>query len=141
VLVYAADRGAEGHGRCRTLLNEWRSQASPWYLTWGIVYEFIRVTTHPRVLRRPWRAGEAWQFVAALSSSPSLSFLTHGERHDAHVSELLRELPDLRGNLVHDLHTVALMREHGIRVIYTRDSDFHHFPNIEVRDPLRQRET
>jgi predicted nucleic acid-binding protein len=29
------------------------------------------------------------------------------------------------------------MREHGIRAIYTRDADFHRFPGIEVRDPLR----
>lgn len=135
--MYAADRSSEGHERCRTLVNGWRFQASPWYLTWGIVYEFIRVTTHPRVLRNPWRAGEAWEFVAALLGSTSLSILANGERHHEHLTELLRELPDLRGNLVYDAHTVGLMREHGIRVIYTRDSDFHRFPNIEVRDPLR----
>jgi predicted nucleic acid-binding protein len=31
---------------------------------------------------------------------------------------------------------VALMREHGVRMLYTRDTDFHRFPGIEVRDPL-----
>lgn len=137
VLVYAADRSADCHERCRKLLTEWRSQAGPWYLTWGIVYEFLRVTTHPRVFRNPWKAQESWGFVAALAASPSLSILSNGERHSDHLSELIREIPDLRGNLVHDAHTAALMKEHGIRVIYTRDSDFHRFPFIEVRDPLR----
>jgi predicted nucleic acid-binding protein len=39
VLVYAADRSATEHARCRELLFDWRAQATPWYLTWGIVYE------------------------------------------------------------------------------------------------------
>jgi predicted nucleic acid-binding protein len=38
---------------------------------------------------------------------------------------------------VQDAHTVALMREHGVRVIYTRDTDFHRFPDLEARDPLQ----
>jgi predicted nucleic acid-binding protein len=29
------------------------------------------------------------------------------------------------------------MREHGVRRIYTRDTDFHRFPFIEVADPLQ----
>ncbi len=34
------------------------------------------------------------------------------------------------------MHTAVLMREHGVRVIYTRDTDFHRFPFLEVRDPM-----
>lgn len=136
VLVYAADRSADGHGRCLELLNGWRSQTAPWYLTWSIVYEFIRVTTHPRVFRSPWKAGESLSFLAALFASPSLTVLSNGELHGEHLTELIRDVPELKGNLLHDAHTVALMHEHGIRVIYTRDSDFHRFPSIEVRDPL-----
>ena len=43
----------------------------------------------------------------------------------------------LAGNLISDLHIAALMREHGIKTIYTRDSDFQRFPFLEVRDPLQ----
>jgi len=137
VLVYAADKRADGHERCRELLSQWRSQPNPWYLTWGIIYEFIRVTTHPRVFRKPWKAPDSWRFVESLLDSPSLGVLAHGERHGDHASGVLRSVAHVRGNLVHDAHTVALMSEHGIRVIYTRDSDFHRFPSIEVRDPLQ----
>jgi predicted nucleic acid-binding protein len=28
------------------------------------------------------------------------------------------------------------MREHGIKEIYTRDTDFHRFPFIKVIDPI-----
>jgi hypothetical protein len=34
------------------------------------------------------------------------------------------------------VNTVALMREHGIRQVVTRDADFHRFKGIEVVDPV-----
>lgn len=137
VLVYAADRDAPGHDRCRERLLEWRAQSTPWYLTWGIVYEFLRITTHPRVFRAPWTPSQAWAFIEAVLAARTLSMLTETERHAALLAELLTEVPQLTGNLLHDAHTAALMREHGISVIYSRDSDFHRFPRLEVRDPLR----
>ena len=47
VLLYAADESSPFHRRCRKLLESWRKQASAWYVTWGICYEFLRVATHP----------------------------------------------------------------------------------------------
>ena len=44
-------------------------------------------------------------------------------------------VPQLGGNIVHDAPTATLMREHGIRRIYARDTDFHRFPFLEVIDP------
>jgi len=42
-----------------------------------------------------------------------------------------------RGNDVPDVHLAALMRQHEVRVIYTRDRGFRRFADsIEVRDPL-----
>jgi predicted nucleic acid-binding protein len=37
---------------------------------------------------------------------------------------------------VHDTQTAVLMREHGIRRVCTRDTDFHRFPFLEPVDPL-----
>jgi hypothetical protein len=28
------------------------------------------------------------------------------------------------------------MKEHGVRIVYTRDLGFHRFPFVEVRDPF-----
>ena len=102
----------------------------------GQVHEFVRVVTHPRVFRRPWGISDAWAFVETLLSSPSLGVLTHTPRHGAVAAQTLGEVPGLRGNLVHDAHTAILMREHGIRRVYTRDTDFHRFPFLAVIDPL-----
>jgi predicted nucleic acid-binding protein len=96
----------------------------------------VRVATHPRVFRKPWCAADAWQFVESLLASPSLGILLETERHASVASQVLKDVPLLAGNLLHDTHTAILMREHGVRIIYTRDHDFHRFPFLEIRDPL-----
>lgn len=137
VLVYAADVRAVEHQRCRTLLEGWRRQNGAWYLTWGICYEFLRVVTHARVLRQPWTVAEAWQFLTAVRAAPGLSMLVATQRHAGVLEEVIAELPDLAGNLLHDTTTAVLMREHGIRRICTRNTDFHRFPFLEPVDPMR----
>jgi predicted nucleic acid-binding protein len=42
----------------------------------------------------------------------------------------------LYGSLLYDAHTAILMREHGIRRIYTRDGNFHKFGFLEVTDSM-----
>lgn len=136
ILVYAADEDARLHAPCRALLEDWRAQTAAWYLTWGILYEFLRVSTHARVFRRPWTAEQAFAFVGGVLASPSLRLLVPSERHVEVLESVLQELPHLSGNLMHDAHTAALMREHGIKRIYTRDTDFHRFPFLETVDPV-----
>jgi len=137
VLVYAADGDSPFHAACRDWLERQRGRADAWYTTWAILYEFLRVTTHPRVMRRPWRAPAAWDFVGALLASPGLGVLVPTQRHAEVAGQVITELPHLAGNLLHDAHTAILMREHGIRRVCTRDTDFHRFPFLEVVDPFQ----
>lgn len=135
VLLYAAEPHFPEHAQCRAQLTAWREGSDAWYTTWGILYEFVRVATHPRIFRRPWSGPSAWSFVDAMLASPRLGILLESDRHAAVTASVLAELPDLAGNVIHDLHTATLMREHGIRVIYTRDVHLLRFPFLEVRDP------
>jgi uncharacterized protein len=137
VLVYAADADSQFHPSCREWLEHQRSRPDAWYTSWPILYEFLRVATHPRVMRRPWSARAAWAFVTALLASPGLAVLVATQRHADVAGDVLDELPHLAGNLLHDAHTAILMREHGVRRICTRDTDFNQFPFLEVIDPLR----
>lgn len=137
VLVYSADADSPFHQKCRIWLENQRTRADIWYVTWSIIYEFLRVTTHPRVMRLPWDVTHAWRFVESLLNSPGLEILLPTERHSAVAKQVISEIPHLSGNLIHDAHTAILMREHGIRLICTRDSDFHRFPFLEVLDPLQ----
>ena len=138
VLVYAANIDSQFHEPCRDWLARQRARPDAWYTTWPVLYEFLRVTTHPRVMRRPWSAAAAWQFVTALLASPGLGVLVQTQRHAEVAGNVMSELPHLAGNLLHDAHTAILMREHGVRRICTRDADFTRFPFLEVIDPLRE---
>ena len=135
VLVYAADADSPHHTASRSWLEHQRRRPEAWYTTWPILYEFLRVTTHPRVMRRPWSVQQAWEFVSSLLDSPGLGVVVPTSRHPEVAGQLFAELPHLAGNLLHDSHTAILMREHGIRRICTRDTDFHRFPFLEVIDP------
>lgn len=137
ILVYAADLSSSVHTPCRAWLERQRKAAGAWYLTWPIIYEFLRVVTHPRVMRRPFAVVAAWDFVASLLASPGLDVLVPSDRHADVAAQTLAQFPDLAGNVMHDAHTAVLMRERGISRICTRDTDFHRFPFLDVIDPLR----
>jgi uncharacterized protein len=138
ILIYAANTSCQEHACCRELVESWRYQVEPWFITWNIIYEFLRIVTHPKVFRNPWQSKNAWTFIDSLLVSPGLTLLEHSQRHPQVARLTISELPVLKGNLIHDSHTAILMREHGIRRIYTHDADFYRFPFIEVIDPLNQ---
>ena len=137
ILVYAADRKSPFHDSCHTSVLQACEDPVPAFLTWGVCYEFMRVTTHARASRSPWTSQEAWGFLGSLLKSPGFDLLLATPRHEAILAQTLEELPDVSGNLCHDLNTAVLMREHGVSRICTRDTDFHRFPFLTVVDPLR----
>lgn len=136
VLLYAANQAAPEHQTCATSLQRWRGQSTPWHVTWGILYEFMRVATHAQVFTSPLTQAEAWSFVESVLASSALGVLVATDRHSDMLAEVTELVPRLTGNLWHDAHTAVLMREHGIKQIITRDTHFHRFPFLEVIDPL-----
>jgi predicted nucleic acid-binding protein len=91
--------------------------------------------THPRFPQRALTTDQAWDFVQSLASAPHITVLGPGPGHAA-AAERMLSAPGVRGNLVHDAHIAAVLAEHGVRRIYTRDQDFRRFPGLEVVDPL-----
>lgn len=136
ILVQAAIREASHHGQARAAMARWQAGDRQWFATWPIVYEFLRVVTHPAVYRRPLSFADGWSFVEALLAQPGFGILTETERHPAVVAEMQRDYPWAAGSIMHDLHTVALMREHGVAEIRTADTGFHRFRGLRVVNPL-----
>ncbi len=136
VLIYTVDDRSEFHTACLQRVENARAGHAAAYLTWNICYEFLRVTTHPRVLSNPWSLSNGASFLTSLLDSPGFFLLRHTARHLSVLSRVAREVPEVRGNLVHDLHTAVLMREHGITQICTLDGDFRKFPFLEIVNPL-----
>ena len=136
VLIHAADEDSPFHAPCRDRVAHARDDASPAFVTWSICYEFLRVTTHARAPVVPWTLPEALGYLETMLASPGFELLVATPRHAAVLARTLLELPDLRGNVMHDVHTAVLMREHGVSRICTRDTDFGRFPFLTVVDPL-----
>lgn len=137
ILLYAANKDSGEHSAAVKFLTAAATSSEPWFLTEGVVYEFLRVSTHPKVFPKPLDWKEAMGFLRPFLESSSVFVLTADERHWALLDEILKCLTHPSGNLFFDIRTVVLMREHGIREIYTTDTDFLQFPEIKVINPLR----
>lgn len=136
ILLCALNPNCPEHESAHSVVEELRSGSKPWYLTWGVIYEFLRLVTHPSVLKRPLSLHAAMLFVRHLLDSPSVGILRETETHMAALEELARQIPGISANDVHDAHTAVLMREHNVRTILTADRGFRRFKNFEVVDPV-----
>jgi toxin-antitoxin system PIN domain toxin len=136
ILLYAVNPDTPEHARARALLEDWRAGARTWFVTWGIVYEFLRVSTHGAIFPQPLDLPTARAWLDTALAGPRTGMLIETDRHAEVLGQLVAGYPRLRGNPVHDLHTAALMREHGVTEIRTADADFHQFRFLEVVNPL-----
>lgn len=136
ILVYAHRAEAPHHRAALRLLRETAAGRGSWALCWPVLYEFLRVITHPRVFHPATPMATAWAAVRALTGARSVVMLAETERHREVLDDVLRESGVL-GNLVHDAHIVALLREHGVGEIVTADEDFRRFPGLKVTNPFR----
>lgn len=137
VLLYGANTDAAEHARARRFLLDVGRTADAWYLTEGIAYEFLRVATHARVFPSPLSWRDALGFLQPLLAADNVRVLQSTDRHWTVLEDALRPLTHPAGNLFFDVRTVVLMREHGVRRIYTTDTDFLQFDDIDVVNPLR----
>ncbi len=138
LLLYAANKACREHGRAANFLAQAGRSAGKWYLTEGIVYEFFRVSTHPRVFDRPLSPEQALAFMRPFWEAESFAFLSLQEDHWELLEKEILALGHASGNLYFDIRTVVLMREHGIRTVYTADADFLQFKDIDVKNPITE---
>jgi hypothetical protein len=136
ILAYAVNRDCDEHRGAVRAVEGWLSGSIPWTVTWGVVYEFLRVTTHPRIFRRPLNTDQAFVFLDPIFASDLVTVLGPTARHEALLRSTIREAGRPTGNLFHDLHTAVTMREHGVPEIMTADGDFRRFPFLTVTDPV-----
>jgi toxin-antitoxin system PIN domain toxin len=137
LLLYGVNGDAPEHVAAREFLAGIGRGADAWYVSEGILYEFLRVATHPKVFPQPLTWREAMAFLTPFLEADRVRVVGAEERHWAILQEVLAPLTHPSGNLFFDVRTVVLMREHGIRRIYTTDTDFLQFTDIEVVNPLR----
>jgi hypothetical protein len=136
ILLHAVNAGSPDHSAAHRFLQEHLRLQNPWCTTWPILYEFLRVSTHCRVFPKPLKPGQALEFITNLTSREEVVILTETGRHMAVLKDIVSRLGHPGGNLFHDIHTAALMREHGVPEIVTADTDFLQFSFLKVTNPL-----
>ncbi|MCC6579296.1 MAG: PIN domain-containing protein [Phycisphaeraceae bacterium] len=136
LLLYAANRNAPQSSAARRFLEVAGLSGEQWYLTEGICYEFLRVATHPRVFEKPLAWKDAMAFLRSFWDCSAFAVLTAGQEHWSLLARELAGLSHPAANLFFDIRIVVLMREHGIRTLYTTDTDFLQFSDITVINPL-----
>lgn len=134
VLVYAVNEDAEEHDAALALVERLGGGPDIVYVFWPTVMAFLRIATHPAILPRPLSARTATETIGDLLGAAHVR--TPGEADG--FWELYLETGGVaaRANDVPDAHLAGLMRQHGVRVIYTRDRGFRRFEGIEPRDPF-----
>ena len=135
VLLYASDEASDVHREARAFLEACARGAEAFYLPWPALMTYLRVITHPVAVQRPLAPEAAVANITSLLSVPHV----HAISEEPGFWDVYRSLSQglaVRGNLVPDAHIAAILRQHGIRRIYTRDRDFRKFDFLEVKDPF-----
>jgi toxin-antitoxin system PIN domain toxin len=134
VLVYASNTADPAHDKALSLVGDLATGSGILYLFWPSLMAYLRIVTHPAILPRPLTPADACRNITALLSRPIVR--SPGEADGFWDRYIAAGGATARGNDVPDAQLAALMRQHGVRVIYTRDRSFRRFDEIEVRDPL-----
>lgn len=138
VLLYASNTDAAEHELAAALLAHLAAGPSLVVLLWPTLLSYLRLATHPSVFSSPLTPDDAMANVEALLGLPHVR--AAGEL-DGFWGAYRRVTAGLtsRGNLVPDAHLVALMHQHGVSRIWSRDRDLRKFDGITVSDPFSDR--
>jgi toxin-antitoxin system PIN domain toxin len=135
ILLYASDSSSPHFARARSFIDSCITQNEVFCVAWSTVMSYLRIATHPAVFDHPLSPDEAMANIETLLNLPHARFLSEEEGFWNVYRATTAEVPT-RGNLVPDAHLAALLRHHGVKVLYTHDRDFLKFSYLDVRDPL-----
>lgn len=134
ILLYSVNRSDPAWGASSALIEHLARGPELLYLFWPVIMGFLCLSTHPAFSDEALTPSEAMGFIRDLVERSHVR--TPGEEDG--FLDLYRATASAgtRGKDVTDAHIAALMRQHGVQVIYTRDRDFRRFDGIRVIDPL-----
>ena len=134
LLLYASDEESPRYRAARAWLERQLAGRETLAFTWVVLLAFLRLSTNPRVFRRPLSPAQAFDVLDRWLEQPCVVIVHPGDRHAAMVRELLESL-GTAGNLVNDAHLAALAIEHGAE-LNSCDSDFSRFSGLRWINPL-----
>ncbi|MCV7400379.1 type II toxin-antitoxin system VapC family toxin [Mycobacterium fragae] len=135
VLVYATHRASPFHDKAKALVERFLAGPGLVYLLWPVAMGYLRIVTHPALLDAPLSPNVAADNIEQFIAPPHVRLVGESDGFWS-VYRRVSDVVKPRGNLVSDAHVVALMHQHGIATIWSRDRDFRKFEGFTVRDPF-----
>lgn len=127
--------------------STWHHDAYAWWeatlqqnrvgLPWATSVGFIRIATHPKILKNPMSVKDAIRRVRAWLDHPHVQIVTPGDRHGDILFDLLAAV-GTGGNLTSDAHLAAVAIEYQAEIA-SADADFSRFPGLRWFNPLAPR--
>lgn len=134
LLIYAYDATCPHHRRARIWWEAVLSGGEPVGIPWIVILAFVRLSTHPGLMREPIQVSRAEETVELWLERPGVELLVPQGTTMKRFFSLLREA-GFGGNLTTD----ALIAAHALEcggIIHSSDTDFRRFPGIRWVNPL-----
>lgn len=133
MLLYAYDQSSTLHTEAKQWLEETLSDSEVFF-SWHTITGFLRILTHPSILKNPAPLSEAVQVVSDWLERENTHLVSFGKRNWPLFSKMLTE-SQATGNLVMDAHVAAMAASCGATVAST-DRDFTRFSRLQFTNPL-----
>ncbi len=134
LLIYAHNEVARAHDKARMWWEDLVTREQPIGLPWAVAFGFIRLVTHPAVMRQPLAVEHAVSLVEEWLAQDCVRILDPGPRHLATAKHLFAAA-GIGASLTTDVHLAALAIEHQAE-LHSNDTDFARFPGLRWHNPL-----
>ncbi len=136
IFLYAHYSDYAEHKVVSSFLQDQIKQCRSFYLGWQVVYEYLRIVTHPLLLKKPISAKQGAEDMQVYIDDPRCVMLQETRDHLRTYFEIIRTIPHAQSSFVHDIHYATLLKEHAVDEILTCDTDFKKFDFLKVINPL-----
>ena len=134
LLIYAFRPESPEHPAAHAWLTGLVNRGERLLLTSATLVSFARLTTSPRIVRRPVAVDQVLAFIDSLRSGPGTQQAEPGPGY-AEIFARVCTAGRLQGNDIPDAHLAAVAIEHGA-VLATHDRGFDRFDDLRTIDPL-----
>lgn len=135
VLIYASDESSTRYRQAIDFLWECVEGSDLLCLSWITIMAYQQISTHPAIFKNPLSPEVAWGNISRLLARPRVRVIGELSGFVREYEAVTSSYP-VRGNHVPDAHLATILRQNGVKTIYTADADFRKFPFLEVVDPF-----
>lgn len=134
LLIFAHNRDAPDHRSAKKWLEDLMRSGKPVGIPWIVISGFIRISTHPKILKEPVTVEESIGITRSWLARNNVRIIEPGSRFQELFFAGLEKL-GTAGNLATDAYIAALAVEYQAE-LHSCDTDFHRFPGLRWKNPL-----